>query len=101
MFIYAVLDKNNICMGFEYRERKTFSANKVLVDQSDCSFIDKKYDFETNTWTGKNQNEKNEENQLILMEAIATQYEEHIENRINDMEVQASIYEAVLALGGE
>lgn len=40
-------------------------------------------------------------NQLILMEAIATQYEEHIENRINDMEVQASIYEAVLALGGE
>lgn len=101
MFIYAVLDKNNICMGFENRERKTFSANKVLVDQFDCSFIGKKYDFGTNTWTGKNQNEKNEENQLILMEAIATQYEEHIENRINDMEVQASIYEAVLALGGE
>lgn len=44
---------------------------------------------------------KLEENQLALMEAVADQYEEHIENRINDMEVQASIYEAVLALGGE
>ena len=45
--------------------------------------------------------DKLEENQLALMEAVADQYEEQIENRINDMEVQASIYEAVLALGGE
>ena len=39
-------------------------------------------------------------NQLILMEAIATQYEEHIENRINDMEVQATIYETLLEMQG-
>lgn len=45
--------------------------------------------------------DKLEENQLALMEAVAEQYEEQLENRINDMEVQASIYEAVLALGGE
>lgn len=45
--------------------------------------------------------DKLEENQLALMEAVADQYEEHLQNRINDLEVQASIYEAVLALGGE
>lgn len=45
--------------------------------------------------------DKLEENQLALMEAVADQYEEHLQNRINDMEVQASIYEAVLALGSE
>lgn len=38
------------------------------------------------------------ENQLILMEAMATQYEESLANRLNDMEVQATIYETVLAI---
>ena len=41
-----------------------------------------------------------EEQQLILMEAQADQYEEHIENRINDMEVQATIYETLLEMQG-
>lgn len=45
----------------------------------------------------------NETNQLTIMEAIADQYEQNLENRLNDQEVQATIYEAVLALseGGE
>lgn len=38
-------------------------------------------------------------NSLIIMEAIADQYEQSLNNRLNDMEVQATIYEAVLALG--
>ena len=42
-----------------------------------------------------------EEQQLATMEAIASIYEENSANRINDQEVQATIYEAVLALGGE
>lgn len=42
-----------------------------------------------------------EEQQLILMEAQAEQYEQNLENRLNDMEVQATLYEAILALGGE
>lgn len=41
-----------------------------------------------------------EENQLILMEAMATQYEESLENRLNDQEVQAIIYETLLEMGG-
>ena len=41
-----------------------------------------------------------EENQLILMEAMAEQYEESLENRLNDQEVQATIYETLLEMGG-
>ena len=44
--------------------------------------------------------DKLEENQLALMEAAADQYEEQIENRINDMEVQATIYETLLEMQG-
>lgn len=39
-------------------------------------------------------------NQLILMEAMATQYEESLENRLNDQEVQATIYETLLEMQG-
>ena len=42
-----------------------------------------------------------EEQQLATMEAIASIYEENSANRLNDMEVQATLYEAILALGGE
>lgn len=41
-----------------------------------------------------------EEQQLIIMTAQADQYEQNLENRLNDMEVQATMYEAILELGG-
>lgn len=40
----------------------------------------------------------NNESNLILMEAMADQYEQTEAYRLNDMEVQATTYEAVLAL---
>lgn len=40
----------------------------------------------------------NNESNLIIMEAIADQYEQTEEYRLNDMEVQATIFESVLAL---
>lgn len=40
------------------------------------------------------------EQNLIIMEAIATQYEEQQEKDLNNAEVQATIYEAILELGG-
>lgn len=40
------------------------------------------------------------ETQLIIMEAMAEQYEESLERDITNMEVQATIYEAILELGG-
>lgn len=44
--------------------------------------------------------DKIEKNQLMLMEAIADQYEQGLEQDLINMEVQATIYEAVMALGG-
>ena len=41
-----------------------------------------------------------EKSQLTIMEAIADQYELNEERRIDDLEVQAEIYESILALGG-
>ena len=41
-----------------------------------------------------------QEQQLIIMTAQADQYEQNLENRLNDMEVQATMYEAILELGG-
>ena len=41
-----------------------------------------------------------EESQLTIMEALADQYELNEERRIDDLEVQAEIYESILALGG-
>lgn len=40
----------------------------------------------------------NNDSSLIIMEAIADQYEQTEEYRLNDMEVQATIFESVLAL---
>lgn len=39
-----------------------------------------------------------EESQLVIMEAMAEQYEQHQAERLTDMEVQATTYEAILAL---
>lgn len=41
-----------------------------------------------------------EESQLVIMEAIAEQYEENEARYIDQLEVQATIYEAILELGG-
>ena len=41
-----------------------------------------------------------EASQLTIMEALADQYELNEERRIDDLEVQAEIYESILALGG-
>ena len=40
----------------------------------------------------------NNDNDIIIMEAMADQYEQTEEYRLNDMEVQATIFESVLAL---
>lgn len=40
----------------------------------------------------------NNDSSLIIMEAMADQYEQTEEYRLNDMEVQATIFESVLAL---
>lgn len=41
-----------------------------------------------------------ETTQLTIMTAMAEQYEESLERELTNMEVQATIYEAILELGG-
>ena len=41
-----------------------------------------------------------EESQLTIMEAMADQYEQSLANRLDDQEVQATIFETILELGG-
>lgn len=41
-----------------------------------------------------------EESQLIIMEALAEQYELNEERYIDDLEIKAEIYEAILEMGG-
>ena len=61
-----------------------------------------KYYADTNTFTFAEpmKLEDIETSQLAIMEAIADQYELNEERRIDDLEVQAEIYEAILELGG-
>lgn len=39
-------------------------------------------------------------NQCIMMEAMADQYEQNLQNQLTNMEVQATIYETLLEQGG-
>lgn len=41
-----------------------------------------------------------EESQLIVMEAMADQYEQSVETELTNMEVMATIYEQLLAMEG-
>lgn len=41
-----------------------------------------------------------EESQLVIMEALAEQYELNEERYIDDLEIKAEIYEAILEMGG-
>ena len=108
MYCYAQLNEENICIGISQLSGKVAAENMIELASYDTGVLGKKYvdgkwkDVEQPTpQTEPTQLDKIQENQLALMEAVADQYEEHLQNRINDMEVQASIYEAVLALGGE
>lgn len=108
MYYYAQLNEENICLGISQLSGKIAAENMIELASYDTGILGKKYvdgewiDVEQPTpQTEPTQLDKIQENQLTLMEAVAEQYEENLTNRINDMEVQASIYEAVLALGGE
>ena len=109
--IYAEINNENICyaisdMGNVAVEKPTL----IKIDFFDTSVVGKKYN--NGVWEDVPQPEPeptqldniekqvsvNNDNNLTIMEAMAEQYEQGLDNRINDMEVQATIYEAVLAL---
>lgn len=95
MFVYAIVDKNNICTGFAEKERKVITKGYILVDQRDVSLIGKI--FKDGEWTGETIPDNNEvtKNQLSIMEAMADQYEQQQEVNLNTYDVLATIYETV------
>ncbi len=103
--VYAEINNENICyavsdMGNTAVEKPTL----IELNTFDTSVVGKKYNNGVWEEVPKPEIEKENDidtladNQLTIMEAIADQYEQNLENRLNDQEVQATIYEAVLAL---
>ena len=115
--LYALIDDDNYCSQI-IRTEQTELANSIdyyiLLDDNavERDYIGRKYDVENKSWTNEyalpsepepqpTQLDRVEENELIIMEALAEQYEEGVEKDLMNMEVQATIYESILALGGE
>lgn len=105
MYCYAQLDENNICFAVTEHNMPINGDNIIELPSATYNVLGKKY--EEGKWIDNEilpqptQLDRIEEQQLILMEAQAEQYEQNLENRLNDIEVQATLYEAILALGGE
>lgn len=109
--IYAQINEENICTVISDMGKVEVSDKHLIpIEVYDTSLIGKKYN--KGAWKvvpqpepQPSQLDRIEEssttvnnNSLILMEAMAEQYEQGLTNRLNDMEVQATIYEAVLEL---
>ena len=112
--VYAQINDENICMAVSNLSGEVSADNLIPLEVFDASILGKK-------WTGdgwedvpqpepepepeptqldkiEEQVYSNNDNSLIIMEAMADQYEQTEEYRLNDMEVQATIFESVLAL---
>ena len=96
---FAKLNNNDICTdvfnfaidisnGYNIKIDETYNAEQL---------VGMKYNRITGKFE-KTEVVKISDSQLTIMEAVADQYEQNLENRLNDQEVQATIYEAVLAL---
>lgn len=118
--MYAVLNEQNKCIAVT--NFTTGENNYILIEDEKLHstyFLNKYYDSTQKIFYQKTEpnNEdlmnkllqldkieeqvySNNENNIILMEAMADQYEQTEQYRINDMEVQATIFETVLALSG-
>lgn len=106
MYVYAQINEDNICIAVSQLSGLVDLPNMIKLGSYDLSILGKKYN--DGVWEEVPQPEPEPsteptintlvENQLTIMEAMAEQYEQGLDNRINDMEVQATIYETVLAL---
>lgn len=129
MRYYASLNAENICTGVSQLKNDTVLENAVALDSYDTSVLGKKYingvweevraeepeipeepeiseepeippEPEIPEDPKPTQLDNIEATQLTIMTAMAEQYEESLERELINMEVQATIYEAILELGG-
>lgn len=105
MYAYAQINEDNICIAVSQLSGLVDLPDMIKLDTYDLNILGRKYN--NGVWEEVPQPEPKPEptidtlaeNQITIMEAMAEQYEQSLDNRINDMEVQATIYETVLALG--
>lgn len=106
MYVYAQINEDNVCIAVSQLSGLVDLPNMIKLDSYDLSVLGKKYNNGIWEEVPKSEveepvyvtNEQLSETQLTIMEAMAEQYEQNLDNRLNDMEVQATIYEAVLSL---
>lgn len=101
---YAKLNSADVCIDIFEFDIDVSDMHTIIINNIEN--VDELIGMKYNRILGKFEKtdiDKLSETQLTIMEAMAEQYEESLNNRLNDMEVQATIYEAVLALseGGE
>lgn len=97
---FAKINLEDICTDifyYDYDLSSRFYVNVDTIENTD-NLIGKQYNWTTQRFE-LSDTDKISEAQLTIMGAIADQYEQNLENRLNDQEVQATIYETILALG--
>ena len=105
---YAQIDVKGVCTGIAELSGKVEVPELIELDSYDLSLLGKKY--AAGEWIElppkpepvpePTQTDRIEEQNLNIMTAMAEMYEEAQANRLDDMEVQATIYEAILMNGG-
>ena len=105
MFYYAQLNGENICTAISKSPGEIFGSNMISLSKFDSSLLGKRYN--DGEWVDEpapepqpTQLDKIQTAQLTIMAAMADQYEESLEKDLRNMDVQATIYEAILELGG-
>lgn len=108
MYRYAIINiETGIVEGISNLTGEVNKPDMILITE-DFDIINKKYiNSEWVEYTPEplpppepTQLDEIQEQQIIIMTAQADQYEQSLSNRLNDMEVQATLYEAILSLGG-
>lgn len=116
MKTYAMILQNRVIDVLKDRETEPYyppdpSGNPVTaIPCDDTVTLGMIYDPETGTFSEytppepetpqPTQLDKIQTAQLTIMAAMADQYEESLEKDLRNMDVQATIYEAILELGG-
>lgn len=107
MYRYAIINSNGEMTAVSNLTGQVNKPDMILID-SGFDITNKKYvngewiEYEPEPLPTPEPTQLDiiQEQQLIIMTAQADQYEQNLENRLNDMEVQATLYEAILELGG-
>ena len=108
MYRYAIINDYGLVCGESNLTGKVKQKDMILISD-DFDLTNKKY--ENGKWVEyipepepepeyQPTNAEIAQTQLTMMEAMADQYEQNLQNQLTNMEVQATIYETLLEQGG-